>query len=131
MGYVKIMLRTVFKTYFLCKDIERALGFKLYRWQKRYIFKDGKFIRDVRGNGKTTAHIIKMCIDVDAEPLTISLTAHQIHTHPDCEKEWMLMDFETPRNKMSYEAYMKEFKRIYDTLQENNIPVRDITFYEG
>jgi hypothetical protein len=55
-----------FKT--LCK-IEKALGFKLHKWQKEYLFDDKEIPWDIwqqRANGKTTIEIVKFILNNDS-----------------------------------------------------------------
>lgn len=50
------------------KAVERALGFRLFAWQKNYIL-FGKY----RRSGDTTAHILKdLLTDIDSKPLDYS-----------------------------------------------------------
>lgn len=49
------------------EKIEKALGFKLYRWQKTYIV-SGSF----RCYGKTTAECLRELLKIDASPLDYS-----------------------------------------------------------
>ena len=59
----------------LYKAVERALGFKLFTWQKTFI-ESGTF----RRLGSTTAEILKLLLDVDGEPLDYTI-------QPRCRRE--------------------------------------------
>ncbi len=52
----------IFKRIIYVHKINKGLGIKLYRWQKRYIFGRSNFIPAGRGNGKTLAHILRTCL---------------------------------------------------------------------
>lgn len=54
----------------LINAVEKALGFKLFYWQKTYI-ETGEF----RQYGKTTAEILRDLLDLDADPLDFSIPA--------------------------------------------------------
>ncbi len=51
----------------LFEQVEQALGFKLFKWQKSYII-SGKF----RRYGKTLAECLRILLAVDGEPLDFS-----------------------------------------------------------
>lgn len=51
----------------LFEQVEQALGFKLFKWQKSYII-SGKF----RCYGKTLAECLRILLAVDGEPLDFS-----------------------------------------------------------
>ena len=54
------------------RRFEKALNIKLYKWQKRYICREGLWIYgEQRQTGRTTAYILKLLIDVKAPPLVI------------------------------------------------------------
>lgn len=54
----------------LYRKIEKALGFKLFIWQKTYI-EHGCF----RCYGKTTAEILRQLLDVEAPPIDFRIPA--------------------------------------------------------
>ena len=45
------------------KKIEKALGFKLYKWQRNYIMMSSDYIPYDRGCGATTAFILRHLLD--------------------------------------------------------------------
>lgn len=53
------------KDFFICKKVEKALGIKLTKWQKNFIFNGKPIPYEIhrnRGNGKTLAHILKLLL---------------------------------------------------------------------
>lgn len=94
----------------LYKQIEKALGFKLFYWQKTYI-ETGCF----RQAGITTAKIIKQLLDVDAGIMNLS-------TEKDCRY------YADGEYRMHWAIYKQEVKRIYEKLLQNKLPVRKVIF---
>lgn len=84
---------------FLYKAVEKALGFKLFTWQKTYIER-GTF----RYFGKTTAEILQMLLDKDAEPLDF--------TKP-------------PRNRQEH-IFREDLRIIFVKLKVAGIPMRKV-----
>lgn len=87
----------------LFEDIEKALGFKLFTWQKTYI-ENGTF----RRSGKTLAEILRLLLDVDAEPLDFTIL---------------------PRNQREH-CFRKQLKDIWYKLKDANIPMRKVFWCE-
>lgn len=86
------------------EEIEMALGFRLFIWQKHYIM-TGKF----RCYGATTAQVLRdLIVDVDAEPLNF----RKIHGLKDVQ----------------YECELGQIKRKLDAA---GIPTRRIYFGQG
>lgn len=49
----------------IIKHVEKALNISLYDWQKEFIFNDNHYMIDIpkgRTTGKTTAHILYLCL---------------------------------------------------------------------
>lgn len=59
---------------FYIRKIEKALGFKLYDWQKDYIFNDNinAMPKSVRNTGKTVAVITKFLLDYKNKPVNLN-----------------------------------------------------------
>lgn len=87
----------------LYKAIEKALGFKLFTWQKTFIER-GVF----RCYGKTTAEILQSLLDKDAEPLDFS---------------------KPPRNRQEH-IFRDTFRYIWVKLKVAGIPMREV-FWHG
>ncbi|RHS11221.1 hypothetical protein DWV84_24070 [Blautia sp. AF13-16] len=62
-------------------EIEKALGFRLFTWQKTYLTM-GKF----RCFGKTTAECLKTLLDVDEGPLDCSMPGKNSRERFFCEE---------------------------------------------
>ena len=84
----------------LYEAIEKALGFKLFAWQKIFIER-GNF----RCFGATTAEILKDLLEVDAPPLDYSKT-----------------------RGTREEIYKHELKKIKQKLDSEGIPTRTVFF---
>ncbi len=56
------------------KKVEKALGIKLYDWQRDYIMLDSDFIPDGRRNGKTLAFILRILLNFEVKLPQSSLT---------------------------------------------------------
>ena len=81
------------------KEVEKALGFRLFFWQKTFI-KTGQF----RCFGKTTAEILKELMDLDAEPLDL---------------------IKKPSNRMA-SIYRDNLRDIWDKLHLAGVPMRTV-----
>jgi len=62
------------------EEVEKALGFKLYVWQKTYISSIGHF----RKTGETTAICLKELLNTDAPPIDFSIPPK--NARDDCER---------------------------------------------
>lgn len=62
------------------EKVEKALGFKLYVWQKTYISSIGHF----RRTGETTAVCLKELLNTDAPPIDFSILPK--NAREDCER---------------------------------------------
>lgn len=78
-------------------QVEKALGFPLYYWQKTYIAY-GTF----RGYGATTATVLQHLMDIDAPP--IDIRSHTVST----------------------KAYTSALTRLYTQLREAGVPTRAV-----
>jgi hypothetical protein len=83
----------------LFEDVEKALGFKLFTWQKTYI-ENGTF----RRNGKTLAEILRLLLAVDGEPL----------------------DFTIPPRNQREDYFRHRLREIQDKLKNAGIPIRKV-----
>lgn len=84
------------------KEIEEALGFKLFIWQKSYIM-EGKY----RQYGRTTAEILEELLDANATPL----------------------DYTKNRSRSVKEDFYRcELREIKSKLNEAGIPTRPVFF---
>lgn len=81
--------------------VEKALGFKLFVWQKAFIAR-GQF----RQMGVTTAEILKDLLDVSALPI----------------------DYSEPERNFMERFYRRELRRIKLKLDEAGIPTRTVFF---
>lgn len=103
------------------RRIEKAIGFKLTKWQKDFIFKGkpyGEDIANTRANGKTTAHCLRVCFSKGA-------TLYAIASDPDI-KQYMGEDVAYPSRRG---FYIYELRKIYSKLQQAKIKgLRDIRF---
>lgn len=86
------------------EEVEKAMGFKLFIWQKAYIL-FGEF----RQMGATTAEILRDLLNVSAEPIDYS-------GHPANNRE----DF-----------HRRELREIKLKLDEAGIPTRTVFFSKG
>lgn len=84
--------------------VEKALGFRLFVWQKTYIAQ-GKF----RQMGTTTAEILRDLLDVSGKPIDYSRRAESEREH----------------------FYRWELYRIKEKLDNAGIPTRTVFFSEG
>lgn len=100
----------IYETYFdqereeLYKRIEKALGFKLFAWQKSYI-ETGFF----RKYGNTTAVCLANLLDVDGKPI----------------------DFTAMPTSNRADIYRRELRSIQEKLTEAGIPTRTIFWCEA
>ena len=83
------------------EDVEKALGFKLFFWQKTFI-ESGHF----RKYGETTARILKDLLAIDDEPL----------------------DYSARPGNARAEFYWKETKKIKEKLDATGIITRTVFF---
>lgn len=52
-------------------QVEKALGFELYDWQKAYIIGESDWVMPGRGNGRTTAYILRTLLRAGEEPIKL------------------------------------------------------------
>ncbi len=83
--------------------VERALGFKLFVWQKAFI-NQGEF----RQMGATTAEILRELLNVSGEPI----------------------DYSRPPTSKREQFHREELRRIKRKLDEARIPTRHVWFSE-
>lgn len=83
------------------QNVEKALGFKLFVWQKHYI-ESGR----LRKTGATTAKILKELLDVGARPL----------------------DYSAPAQDPMERFYRAELRKIKEKLDDAGIPTRTVFF---
>lgn len=81
--------------------IEKALGYRLFGWQKSYILGD-----DFRRMGRTTAEILRMLFDEEQFNNPIDFT-------------------EPPRNKR-LRLFRQEFREIWEKLHDSGINMRSV-----
>ena len=104
------------------EQIENALGFKLFEWQKAFIFegKDyGDAIKVARCAGKTTAHILRLCL---SEGKTLLATSLLIDL-----QEYFGEDGISYRRR---NFFINELRNIYETLNNAGIKTRKIIFVD-
>lgn len=104
------------------KQIEHALGFELFEWQKAFIFegKDyGDDIRFARCAGKTIAHCLRVCLSAGK---TIIASRGGLD----------LQDFfgEDGLTATRRRYFVKELHDIYETLNNAGIETRKIIFVD-
>ena len=71
--------------------VEKALGFRLFGWQKDYIISDCAYTYASRRTGKTTAHILRHLLNVNKEPIDFSRPAQSKRMdiiRQDCRDIW-------------------------------------------
>ena len=71
--------------------VEKALGFRLFGWQKDYIISDCAYTYASRRTGKTTAHILRYLLNVNKEPIDFSRPAQSKRMdiiRQDCRDIW-------------------------------------------
>ena len=83
----------------LYEAVEKALGFKLFTWQKTFIER-----AEFRCLGATTAEILKILLDVDGEPL----------------------DYTIPPRCVSEDIFRRSFAEIEYKLHIGGIPTRKV-----
>lgn len=85
------------------QEVEKALGFRLFAWQKTYIAQ-GKF----RKYGATTAEILRDLLDASAEPI----------------------DYSRRETSKTERFYREELRAIKERLDNAGIPTRTVFFSE-
>lgn len=83
----------------LFEKVEKALGFKLFFWQKTYILRLG-----YRRSGETTAMVLKKLLDTEAEPI----------------------DFSRPTRNKKSDFFRKDLLRIKEKLDKAGIKTREV-----
>lgn len=83
----------------LFEEVENALGFKLFFWQKTYILKDC-----YRRSGGTTAMVLKRLLNTEAEPI----------------------DFSRPTRNKKSDFFRKDLLRIKEKLDKAGIKTREV-----
>lgn len=94
------------------EQIESALGFKLFVWQKAYL-KYGKF--RFRQMGKTTAVILGQLLDTNSPPMDLT-TRQNVERYADEEYSHYHI------------FYKRAVKEIYDKLRMKGIKTRAVFF---
>lgn len=108
------------------KKVERALGITLYDWQKAFIFYDEPYgfeISDHRGNGKTLANCLRLCLSC-GEPITVS----RYPTHKE-KSEFLFYCGEDGYSRHRICFFVTELYNIYNKLlSAGGIDLREIVF---
>lgn len=93
--------------------IEKAIGLKLYDYQKNYLMDKG-YLRRGRATGKTVAYCIKLALS-EGEPL-------------DMRKPEEFSDGQQLDNQISYARnfFRREFMKYWKMLKDYGFPVREI-----
>lgn len=121
--------------FFLFKRVEKALGFKLYRWQKELIIGKAGNAPMERKCGFTTAHILRNLLAVDGEYYRDMPYVDELPT--DYYRVKLFQDDRclSPQNRdsactlMRYEMwYYKELRKTAHILMKNGIKVRRILY---
>ena len=105
----------------IVENIEKALGFKLYDWQKDYIFNRSSHIPSGRRIGFTTAYILKLIISEGSKIRLDSID----DVRNICDD---------PRHGSSYLSwFINEFSDIYYKLSHTNLKrvLRPVKFKKG
>ncbi|MCI8371286.1 MAG: DUF4406 domain-containing protein [Lachnospiraceae bacterium] len=95
----------------LIQEIESALGFRLFTWQKSYIA-----YGNYRRIGKTTAHILRQLLYLESDPMDLS-DNRRAAVYADCKMSPLLV-----------EAYRRRVKEIYEKLTRRGIAIRTVFF---
>ncbi len=127
------------KNYFICRKVEKAIGLKLYKWQKDYIFNGKRIPDEVMGkrcNGKTTAAILRLLLS-DGKPVIANCWG-------TVNSDWCGTDMDNIKNHTHYWAppderrnarilmwFNKELHRIQMILNENGVKTRTIIYSKG
>ncbi len=127
------------KNYFIRRRVEKAMGFKLYKWQKAFIFYGEPIPESVnkeRANGKTTASILRLLLS-KGEPVIASTWGLK-------PEEWVgagrdnsdnhTIFWTTPDERRTARILMwfnKELHRIQMILNENGVKTRTIIYSKG
>ncbi len=82
--------------------VEKALGFRLFGWQKDYIINGCAYAS--RRTGKTTAEILHQLLSVDEEPI----------------------DFSKPAPVKRIDIIRQYYRDIWDKLRDAGIPIRPV-----
>lgn len=82
--------------------VEKALGFRLFGWQKDYILSDCAYAG--RRTGKTTAVILHQLLSVNEEPI----------------------DFSRPSPSKRMVIFRQDFRDIWEKLRDVGIPMRPV-----
>lgn len=82
--------------------VEKALGFRLFSWQKEYILSDCAYTG--RRTGKTTAVILHQLLSVNEEPI----------------------DFSRPSPSKRMVIFRQDFRDIWEKLRDAGIPMRPV-----
>lgn len=108
------------------KKVERALGITLYDWQKAFIFYDEPYgfeISDYRGNGKTLANCLRLCLSC-GEPITVSRYPTQKE-----KSEFLFYCGEDGYSRHRICFFVTELYNIYNKLlSAGGIDLREIIF---
>ncbi len=95
----------------LIQEIESALGFRLFTWQKSYIA-----YGNYRRSGKTTAHILRQLLNLESDPMDLS-DNRRAAVYADSKMSPLLV-----------EAYRRRVKEIYEKLTRRGIAIRTVFF---
>lgn len=111
------------------KKVNRALGIQLTKWQIDFIFENRPYSAEIatkRCNGKTLAHILRICLKNDLplyEPIIMKRTR--------ADTKLMLMRYvgEDSATERRMHNFMYELRYIYEKLSAaGDIELRDIRF---
>ncbi len=106
------------------KKVERALGIKLYDWQKAFIFHNKSYGLEVsayRCTGKTLAHCLRLCLS-EGEPIEATLS-------PSAKSDFLRYLGEDGCNHTRSRFFIDELHKVYNTLNAaGGIGLREITF---
>ncbi len=104
------------------KQIEQALGFELFEWQKAFIFegKDyGGDIRFARCAGKTIAHCLRVCLSEGKTIIASAGGADLQQFFGEDGISWLRRDF-----------FINELRNVYEILNNAGIETRKIIFVD-
>lgn len=96
------------------RKVEKALGFTLYENQKAFIFDGVSFPYGERRNGKTTAHILKLCLS-KGDPIYIPTRGLSPRQYPSDFAKCLGEDY-YPRERAEF--FIRETRKIYKKLKQ-------------
>lgn len=110
---------------FYIHRVEKALGFKLYDWQKEYIFHNGCIPNGGRNTGKSIAVITKFLLDYKAKPINIGKQYYSL-THNKAQRDESILTDDPDFNKINSRVFKEQILNTYYLLKKSKLKLRRI-----